>query len=117
MDKQYFITKIKDEYLPQVIKDNILNGKIQKYSYFSIFYIDKKYLRKIKIKNIEETLSQNEQILLDFLLNDNFTHMLTNVEFEEKTKKTSWGSSGVSGVSGTSGWSSGTIFATGYSGT
>lgn len=127
-NNQYFITKIKDEYLPQVMKDNISNGRIRRYTYFTIFYIDKKYLRKIKIKNIENSLDEEEKALLDFLLNENFTDMLTMTEFEEKTKNGSWGgtsySSGMSGSSATSGsfgsgsvGCSGVYGVTGYSST
>lgn len=107
-NNQYFITKIKDEYLPQVMKDNISNGKIQRYTYLSILYIDKKYLRKIKIKNIDKSLGEEEQTLLNFLLNDNFVDMLTIKQFEKKTKNVgfttgsqNWGST--TGSSGTLG--------------
>lgn len=40
------------------------------------------YLRKLKIEKIENRITENERNLLDYLTNDNFTHMLTEKEYK-----------------------------------
>jgi hypothetical protein len=90
---QYFIIKIKDEFLPEVIIEYIKNGKIcadenANYRLFPhtsrvniIYYIDKKYFRKLKIQSIENSISENEKQLLEFLINKNINRLLTQEEY------------------------------------
>jgi hypothetical protein len=104
MENQYFIFKLKDEYLPDFIK---VERNIKKNNYLNnIYYIEKKYFRKLKIQNIENTISENEKKVLEFLINENFTHLLTQEEYEKKNKSQGWSSSsgatGYAGVSGSS---------------
>jgi len=112
---QYFTSKLKDEYLLEIIKESVSNGNIKSFYPYSyeILSIDKKYLRKLKIQNIENNIQDKDKILLEFLINENYVKMLTQSEFEERTKNRiyrgtsgytgSSGSSGTSGVSGMSG--------------
>lgn len=125
---QYFITKIKDEYLPEIFLEYVREKKIQQY--YPIFFIDNQYLRKLKIQNIEQSIDEKDGMLLTFLLNENNVIMITQKEFEEKYKSRgfysgtsgyagvsgTYGVSGVSGVSGGWGTTAGT-YVTGHSGT
>ena len=40
-------------------------------------------LRKLKIKNIENSISENDKKLLEFLINTDFTYFLTTEELKE----------------------------------
>ena len=115
MNEQYFETKLKDKFLPKIVIENIENGKLKAFNTWNlnVLIIDKKYLRKIKIQNIEKKISEDDKLLLEFLLNDNYVNMLSNSEVEKLNKGsgTSWtsGATGMSGVSGVSGtWMTGT---------
>jgi len=102
---QYFTSKLKDEYLVEIIKENLSNGTIKNFYPYSyeILSIDKKYLRKLKIQNIENDIQDKDKTLLEFLINENYVKMLTQSEFEEKTNYNRAYNSGTSGYSGTSG--------------
>lgn len=79
--KQYFKFKIKDEYLPSFIKELKYEGKIADGKLFKsseILCIDNKYLRLLKIKNLENNISERDKEFLKFLLDDRFTVFLTN---------------------------------------
>jgi len=107
MINKYFIFKIKDEFLPITIREYIQNGKIcsdQNSYYNNIYYINQKYLRKLKIQNIENTISEDEKIVLEFLINTDLTQFLTQKQYEEKIQHYTYGHSGTSGAMGTSGW-------------
>ena len=82
MENQYFIFKIKNEYMPNYI----INNNLLKHNKWSIYSINLKDFRKLKIQNIEGTISTEDKRLVEYLINDNFTHLLTQKEYEEKTK-------------------------------
>jgi len=102
---QYLIFKLKDEFLPDIIKEYIKKEIINwDRKSWRAHYIDQKFFRKIKIQNIDETISIEEKKIFDFLMNSDFTKLLTNEEYE--SLKINSGTSGTSGFSGTSGTSS-----------
>jgi hypothetical protein len=104
MEKQYFMFKIKEQYLPDVIRQNI--GKcLYKDAYTYTYYIDKKYLRKLKIKNIENDISEENKILINYLINDNFIDMISNERYKMyfENGKCPSGPTGISGSTGISG--------------
>jgi hypothetical protein len=118
MINQYFTVKI-DEFLPKIIKHNISLGKISQSTLYNIFFIDQKYLRKLKIQNIEGSISEDDKDLLEFLINKDLleflinkdlTKFITKDEYELKLKNASY--VGVSGSCGTSG----TVGISGFSG-
>lgn len=87
MINQYFKFKIKNEYLPSIVNDYIKNKIITQTRDIvipvdTIYMIKLTYLRKLKIEKIENRITNNERILLDYLTNDNFTHMLTEKEYK-----------------------------------
>ena len=98
MNSQYFKFKIKDEYLPTIIHIFIQDGKI-KIERGSVLSIDLKYFRKLKIQNIENSISEDDKVVLEFLINRDFTILLTPSEYESLYTKFA----GIYGVSGTSG--------------
>ena len=114
MKNQYFIFKLKDQYLPEVVKKC---KELKRYFWTEMYEMDKRYFRKLKIQNIEQKISDDEKTLLEFLINTDYTVVLTQLEFEKyggnnynnyKTSSTSGytgvsGSAGVVGVSGVSG--------------
>ena len=107
MNEQYFETKLKDKFLPKIVIENIENGKLKAFNTWNlnVLIIDKKYLRKIKIQNIEKKISEDDKLLLEFLLNDNYVNMLSNSEAEKLNKSSGSGTSWTSGMSGMSGMS------------
>ena len=102
MQKQYFIFKIKNEYLPEFIKNSIILGKINS-SFHGIYHIEHKYFRKLKIQNIENNISSDDKVLLEYIINENFTHLLTQEEFIKRSSinKPTSGASGSIGATGT----------------
>ena len=90
MANQYFKFKLKDEFLPKIINEYIQNGKIkcEYYDYAgrpslsAIYYIEFKYFRKLKIQNIMKDISKEEKELLEFLINESFTKLITLQEYE-----------------------------------
>jgi len=112
MEQQYFIPKHKDEYLPEIVNEMMLSGRIQRVYPWnnSILSIEKRFFRKLKIQNIENRLTGDNKKLLDVLIDEKFTHLLTPSEYKKRTTTQSssgfsgtWGMSGTSGVSGVSG--------------
>ena len=111
MINQYFIFKIKDEYLPDIISKYIKEEKIHhdhhdNVSYYDhIYCIDQKYFRKLKIQNIENSISEDDKKVLEFLINMDLVKMLTQEEYNEKIKTSGsyWGTTGVSGSAGCTG--------------
>lgn len=106
MENQYFIFKLKDDFLPEVIKEYQRRKILKQFSWSDIYFLDKKYFRKLKIQNIEERISEEEKSLLEFLINESFTKILNNSEIEGLSKRYnsySSSSSGASGYSGTGG--------------
>jgi len=101
MQKQHFTFKMKYEYLPQFIKDVIDDRKIE-YSAYDIYFINQKYLRKLKIENIENKIKVNDKKLLEYLINEDVVQFLTQEEVQNKLRYNS-GASGSQGTSGTSG--------------
>ncbi len=78
--KQYFKFKIKDEYLPDFITELKNDGKLVDNELFNssdILSIDNKYLRLLKIKNLENNISEKDKEFLEFLLDDRNTVFLT----------------------------------------
>ena len=71
--EQYFIFKIKNEYLPDYISGN----NLLKHCNWSVYSIDLKFFRKLKIQNIDGTISMENKKLVEYLMNDNFIHLLT----------------------------------------
>ena len=99
---QYFIFKNKNEFLPEIIKESLINNKIRRYYYYDIMFISLKYFRKLKIQNIENIISEDEKALLEYLINTSFTLLITKEAANERGVVTS-GYGGVSGSAGTSG--------------
>lgn len=108
MNNQHFIFKNKDKYLPFIITKSIKN-KIIKRDLLDVFYIDKKYLRKLKILNIEDKNSDDDKILLEYLINDSFVDMFSEEKYNNYIKNFSTsgnsqqGSQGLQGLQGVSG--------------
>lgn len=78
--KKYFKFKIKDEYLPDFIKEFKKEGKIIDGVMFKssdILSIDNKYIRLLKINNLENNISKRDKEFLEFLLDDRFVVFLT----------------------------------------
>jgi hypothetical protein len=101
MQKQHFIFKIKSNYLPKFINDYIKSGVIDyTISWLDIFNIDQKYFRKIKIQSIEKRISNDDKQLLDYLTNDNFTHLISQEEVDIKVRDYSSNRSGPKGAQG-----------------
>ena len=119
---QYFEIKLRREFVPEIIENSISSGKLKKPKWsYEFVMIDQKYLRKIKIENIENKLDGEDKILLNFLLNENYVQPLTKEEYEKKTTASTTGYSGVSGMSGSQGVSgvsgvSGSVGCSGVSG-
>jgi hypothetical protein len=115
MENQYFIFKIKDAFLPEVIKEYQRRNILKQFSWSDIYSLDKKYFRKIKILNIENRISEEEKSLLEFLINESFTKILSTSEFEgmnsgyrtsASSSTSGWsGTAGAVGASGVSGYS------------
>lgn len=63
-------------------------------------YIEKKFLRKLKVQKIDKHIISKDKELLDVLLNEKFVKMLS---YDEMVSRIGSGSIGVSGVSGSSG--------------
>lgn len=106
---QYFIFKVKYNYLPEYIREYINSDKILKEPGTDIYYISKREFRKLKLKNIQNELEDDDKKVIEYLINENFIDFLTEDQFKQLVKRQSWyGMSGISGVSGVSG-SSGTF--------
>lgn len=116
MKAQYFITKLKDEFLPDVIFDSIEKKKIKScYPWnYTLFIIEQKYLRKIKIQNIQNGIDAEDKLLLEFILNDNFVKMLTDEESKKLIDKLSYNKYSSSGTAGGAG-ATGSVGITGIS--
>ena len=72
---------------------------------YDIYGIDIKYLRKLKIKSIEKSISEEDK-LIKYLLNQDFVIFLTKEEIDNIIKspvgKTGFaGATGIPGFSGT----------------
>jgi hypothetical protein len=107
MKEQYFITKLKDEFLPVCFFESIEKGKIKSFYPWNnaLFFIELKFLRKIKIQNIQNDIDSDDKLLLEFLLNDNFVKMLTDEESKITIDKFNYSSSGnFGGATGATGW-------------
>lgn len=100
--EQHFEFKIKDQYLPKFINDYRKDGKI-KSSPFRYYTIDIKYFRKLKLQNITNTISEEDKLFIEYLINDNFVQMLTEEESKTIMRNSTSGYSGSQGVSGVSG--------------
>lgn len=104
---QYFIFKVKYNYLPEYIREYINSDKILKEPGTDIYYISKREFRKLKLKNIQNELEDDDKKVIEYLINENFIDFLTEDQFKQLVKRQSWygmsGTSGVSGVSGSSG--------------
>jgi hypothetical protein len=113
MKEQYFITKLKDEFLPVCFFESIEKGKIKSFYPWNnaLFFIELKFLRKIKIQNIQSDIDSEDKLLLEFLLNDNFVKMLNEEESKITIDKLSYSSSS----SGTAGGVTGCVGITGSS--
>lgn len=107
MKKLHFIFKVKDEYIPDYIRTN--KNILLANDYPKIYKIDNPYIRKLKLENLEESISDINKKILNYLLDDKLIDYLTEKEFEEKKSNffgTSWtGSSGIAGPSGVFGMS------------
>lgn len=111
--EQAIIFKLKDEYLPNFIKEYIQQKKIT-FSYkMYVYTISQKLFRKLKIQNIENSISNEDKLVFDFLSNDIFTKILSQKEYDALYK------SGMSGTAGTAGYTgnTGATGASGWSGT
>jgi hypothetical protein len=87
MNRKFFIFKLKDEYLPDFVKKY---SKLYKHDPYcgtmsNTYYIDEKHFRKLKIKNIEQKISNEDKILLEFLMNVSYTRILTQLEVDKYT--------------------------------
>ena len=79
--KQYFKFKLKDEYLPEFIKELINEGKILCH-WNEVLSIDIQYLRLLKIKNLENNISKKDKEFLELLLDKRCTSFITNEEYD-----------------------------------
>jgi hypothetical protein len=106
MQKQHFIFKIKNEYLPQFINDNIKSGIIDyTINWLGIFNVDQKYFRKIKIESIEKRISNTDKQLLEYLTDDKYTLLISQEDVDLKVRNSSSGGcpTGVQGQQGVTG--------------
>lgn len=75
--------------------------------YPKICKIEYKYLRSLKLKNIDNNISTNDKEILDYLLDDRLVSYLMEDEMNDLIRSSNWfsvsGSAGVSGMSGVSG--------------
>jgi len=98
---QYLIIKIKDEFQPEVLKEC---KELQIFTW-EIHYIEKKFLRKLKVQKIDKHIISKDKELLDVLLDERYVKMLS---YDETVLRVgsgygtgSFGISGSSGISGT----------------
>jgi len=110
MKKQYFRFKIKDYFLPKNILNYININKVKR-EYGDIYYVDNKYLRKLKIENIENNISNENKLFLEYLIDERFIQLVSDEEYIKiSSSTTTWTtgfshSGGISGSSGQSGFS------------
>jgi len=83
MHYQYFKINRKKKILVKITRCIVnevgLNFNYNDDDYF--FYINKQFLRKIKIQNIENSISKENKKILNFLLNEKNATLVTEVEY------------------------------------
>ena len=81
----YFKFKNKNEYLPEFIIDFLKKNKIDEpfeekigevTFHYDICYIDKSYLRKLKLQNINNSISYDDKMFIEYFLNPNFVDFI-----------------------------------------